>query len=70
MNSPEDALKAVESLAEIVREWIKDPDPELRGSILARLERLQDGCLALRLDRRGDADARAILNRDRRQVKP
>lgn len=61
MTTPEDALKAVESLAEILVDVAgRLPTPEI---LIGRLVALRNGCEALRDGKRGHPLVRAILDR-------
>lgn len=70
MTGTEDTLKAVEALAEIVRDWVSDPDPEMKVQVLKRLDGLRLGCGALRMGRRGSEFARMILERPEPELPP
>lgn len=61
MAAPEDALKAISILIDIVAEFIKNP--ELYDRQLRELESLKMGCEALLQDRRGSNFAQAIITR-------
>lgn len=59
--TPEDALKAVEALTEIVRGTVQKP--ELRVRWVEELNGLRMGCEAIRLNERRSGFAQSIIER-------